>query len=220
MRRTTESGFSLFEILIAIAVFSVVGVSVAQIIGVALQSDKTAGQKTVALESAQETMSAVNAIAAEQWNNIYGLPKGAGNLFYPANTAASCGSVKWCVKSGTATTTIDGLDYVRWFYVDNVSRTGTTTDAVYNSPDDDPSTQKVTVTVTWQATDTGNQWGSVSISNYFTRSRNTAATQSQWSTSGQAANPTNGETADFNGSYFTDDGHIDTTSPGNPIKLN
>src|SRR3989344_1499173 len=165
-----DRGFSLFEILIAIAVFAVVGVSVSQLIGVALQSDKTAGQKTVAVNLAQETMSAVNALATEQWSNIYGL---SGNR-YPANTAASCGSVKWCVQSGIESLPpIDGLTYKRSFTVSNVSRTAGVIDSSYSAPNDDPSTQKVTVTVTWEDS-AAVQLGSISLNNYFTRSRNAA----------------------------------------------
>ena len=189
-----EKGFSLFEILIAIAVFSVVGVSVSQLIGVALQADKTAGQKTVAVNLAQETMSAVNALAGEQWNNIYGL---SGNR-YPANTAASCGSVKWCVQSGIESLPpIDGLTYKRSFTVSNVSRASGTIENTYNSANDDPSTQEVTVTVSWEDA-TANQLGSVSLNNYFTRARNTAASQTDWS--GVVA-PTAGENGGFGTNY-------------------
>lgn len=215
-----EKGFSLFEILIAIAVFSVVGVSVAQIIGVALQSDKTAGQKTVGLELAQETMGAVNAIVTSQWNDVYNLTEGGGTLYYPANTAALCGSVKWCVQSGSATSSANSLIYTRSFYPDNVSRTGTTTDAIYNAPNDDPSTQKVTVTVTWAATGGGAQLGSVSVSNYFTRARNAVAVQTRWDDSPAGTAPSAGE----NGAFGTDvfslaSSTTSTTTPANTLTL-
>ncbi|KKT82406.1 MAG: hypothetical protein UW81_C0042G0007 [Candidatus Giovannonibacteria bacterium GW2011_GWC2_44_9] len=63
-----EKGFSLFEILIAIAVFATMGLAAAQLISVSLQADKAGGQKTVGAKLVSEEMEAVNAIATEQWN--------------------------------------------------------------------------------------------------------------------------------------------------------
>ncbi len=210
-----ERGFSLFEILIAIGVFAVVGVSVSQLIGVALQSDKTAGQKTVAVNLAQETASAVNAIAAEQWNNLYGL---SGNR-YPANTVAACGSVKWCVQSGIESLPpIDGLTYKRSFTVSNVSRASGVIENTYNSANDDPSTQKIVVTITWENS-TGLQLGSISFTHFITRSRNAVATQTDWTYQVSTA-PTSGENGSF-GTDFTsmDETTMSTTTPSGSITL-
>ncbi len=200
-----ERGFSLFEVLITISIFAVVGVSISQLIGVGLQANRTSGQKTVAIELAQETLRAVNAIFTEQWNNIYTLAKGSGNAYYPANTIALCGTIKWCVRSGTESASANNLTYIRSFYVENVSRTGGNIDTAYSAPNDDPSTQKVTITISWR--DAGaNQLGAITISDYFTRARNAAASQTQWVLGGIA--PTAGENGNFNTGIFS------ASSPG------
>lgn len=220
MQRTNESGFSLFEIIIAIAIFSVVGVSLAQIISVSLQSDRTAGQKTTALELAQETMSAINSIATSQWNDIYNLTKGGGTVYYPANTTELCGSVRWCVQSGNETVVIEGLTFARSFFLDNVSRTGTTIDTVYNSANDDPSTQKITVHVTWSDSASGTQLGSLSVNKYLTRSRNAIAEQVEWDDSPGGIPPTTGENGDFGTSVSSlDTASISTTTPASTLSL-
>lgn len=220
MQRTNESGFSLFEILIAMAVFSVVGVSLAQIISVSLQSDKTAGQKTVGLELAQETMNSLNSIATSQWNDIYNLTKGGGTLYYPVNTTVLCGSVKWCVQEGSETITVEGLNFTRSFFPNNVSRTGTTIDTIYNSANDDPSTQKITVQVSWFDIASGTELGSVSINKYFTRSRNAIAEQVEWDDSPAGTNPGTGENGNFGTGITTlDSTNVSTTTPPSSLSL-
>jgi len=220
--KSQEKGFSLFEILIAMSVFAIVGIVASQLVSVSLQSGKASGQKTVAAALAQETMGAANAIILEKWHNIYQPPDGTGNettdkgpsvTFYPTANSGSCGSVKWCLVAGEESLNINDLVYKRSLYIENVSRDGA--GAIVNTGGtDDPSTQKITVTVSWENS-ASVTLGSISTSNYITRSRNTAASQTQWVSGGSA--PTPGETGTY-GTDFSSQTNIDLSAPDN-IKL-
>ncbi|MBI3671251.1 hypothetical protein HY249_00455 [Candidatus Azambacteria bacterium] len=209
--RESESGQLLLEILIAVSILAFIAIAISQVLGVSFQSSKVGGQRTVALGVAQEEMEAVRAIAKESWNNIYGVGKGVANKYHISNSAADCGTQRWCLVAGQSSETFNGLLYTKYIYIDNVSRTGGDIDSTYSAPNDDPLTQKVSVAVSWQG-------GSIDIYEYFTRARNSSAGQTNWTTSGQATNPTSGETASFNSAYSSDDGNIDTATAGS-IKL-
>ena len=223
---SSSAGFSLFEILIAIAVFATVGLAAAQLIGVSLQSDKTGGQKTVGAKLISEEMEAVNAIATEQWNNIYALNKGSANHYY-----AVVSSGKWATSTGDELVTANDLEYTRYFYAENTCRdtttknikgitdtNGTAETCVTSGGSHDPSTQKITAVATWKQPG-GNTLGTTTQSAFLTRSRNAAAAQSDWTTGdGQATNPSSGEDAHFNGGFFSKNGNIDTSQSGT-IKL-
>ena len=222
-----EKGFSLFEILIAIAVFATMGLAAAQLISVSLQADKAGGQKTVGAKLVSEEMEAVNAIATEQWNNIYALNKGSANHYY-----AVVSSGKWATSTGNELITANDLEYTRYFYAENTCRDATTknikgiTDSngmaetcVGVGGNHDPSTQKITTIATWKQAG-GNTLGTTTQSAFLTRSRNAATAQSDWATgAGQATNPSSGEDANFNGGFSSQDGNIDIFQSG-IIKLN
>ncbi|MEK7452988.1 MAG: hypothetical protein AAB614_02015 [Patescibacteria group bacterium] len=209
--KTLERGSLLLEILVAISVLSFIAIGISQIMSVSLQSSKVGGQRTVALGIAQEEIEVLRAIIKESWQNIYGLNKGIANKYHISNLTADCGSQKWCLVSGQVMDTLNGLAYTKYIYIDDVSRTTGEIDAVYSLGNDDPSTQKVSVFISWQG-------GNLDLFEYFTRSRNQSAVQTDWSgVSGQITNPTSGEDANFNNRYDTNT-FIDTTVTGS-IKL-
>ncbi|MEK7493567.1 MAG: prepilin-type N-terminal cleavage/methylation domain-containing protein [Patescibacteria group bacterium] len=201
----SQAGFSLFEVLIAISVFAVIGVVAAQLIGISLQSNTTSGQKTVALQLTQETAEALDALAGESWQNIYGLSKGSANHYY-----ATVSGSKWATSTGDELLTINDGSYKRYFYVENVSRDSGGA-IVPSGGNNDPSTQKATVVASWQ-NDGGIDIGAATTTKYLMRARNTAATQTGWAYSGQGSNPTSGETADFNSDYASYTGGISTST--------
>lgn len=212
-----EDGFSMFEILVAISIFAVIGIVAAQLIAVGLDTNKKGGQKTTANAIAKEVIETVQAVATEQWNLLHGLGKGASNKYYPANTTAICGAEKWCFATTTSgeSTTVNNLTYTKYFYINNVSRDATTRNIVESAGTNDSSTQKVTVVVTWQNSG-GAGIGTTTASSYLTRSRNTAAVQTDWASGGSA--PGSGEDANF-GTDFSASSNIDYTSTPGSIKL-
>lgn len=201
-KRTPQDGFSLFEVLIAISVFAVIGVVAAQLIGVSLQSNTTSGQKTVALQLTQETAEALDTLAGESWQNIYGLSKGSANHYYTAVSGS-----KWATSTGDELLTINNGPYTRYFYIENVSRDSGGA-IVLSGGNNDPSTQKATVVASWQNS-AGLDLGAATTTKYLMRARNTAATQASWINGGSS--PTSGETGDF-GTNFSAQSNIDLSN--------
>lgn len=206
-KRTSQAGFSLFEVLIAISVFAVIGVVAAQLIGISLQSNTTSGQKTVALQLTQETAEALDALAGESWQNIYGLSKGSANHYY-----ATVSGSKWATSTGDELLTINDGPYKRYFYIENVSRDSGGA-IVSSGGANDPSTQKATAVASWQ-NDGGMDIGAATTTKYLMRARNAAATQTSWSGS---TPPSSGEDGVFGDNYASQDGNIATA--GGAIQL-
>lgn len=208
MKKNNQNGQVLFEILLAVAVLvGVVAVSV-QLSQVSLQSAKLAGERTQGTNLAREAFEAARAISAENWVDFYSITK--GNQYHP-----EVQSGKWVLAAGGESITIGGETYIRYLVADNVSRNPSTRDieAIYNSANDDPSTQKVTVTVEKSDAPT------ISYSEYVTRWKNASPVQQNWNgASGQTDNPTSGDSANFNNNYSSAT-NLDTTSDPEKIKL-
>ena len=171
-------GALLIEILITISILAVILSLGAQSSFVSLRASKSASEKDGALNLAIETMEAVRSAAEEKWQNLYDLTKGSANHHYPSQSSG-----KWIISNnGDEVLTINDTIYARYFIVDNMSRDVSTRaiENTYNSANDDPSTQKVTVFVTtnW-ATSTA-----VTFSQYFSRWRNKVCNQTAWTTGG------------------------------------
>jgi hypothetical protein len=188
-KRTTyknQSGQLLLEILVAVAAAAVIVTLGAQTTYVSIKGNKVAGDKNVALGLAQETLSAIDGVATEKWQNVYNLTKGSTSYY----VATSSG--KWIVATGTQSYSLNNISYSRSFVIQNVCRatstrsilgitdaTGSATTCATNGGAHDPSTQKVIITITWPETDP------LSESAYITRWRNKTCTQTEWSTGGE-----------------------------------
>lgn len=205
---SSQSGQVLFEILLAVAVLvGVVAVSV-QLSQVSLQSAKTAGDRTQGTNLAREGFEAARAISAENWVSFYTIIK--GNQYHPEVQTG-----KWVLVAGSESVVIGGEAYIRYLVADNVSRNPSTRDieSSYNSANDDPSTQKVTVTVEKANAPT------ISYSEYITRWKNASPVQQSWQGgSGQGTNPDSGDSANFNSQYDAST-NIDKTSTPGSLKL-
>lgn len=204
-----QSGQVLFEILLAVAVLvGVVAVSV-QLSQVSLQSAKTAGDRTQAVNLAREGFEAARAISGENWVNFYSVIK--GSQYHP-----EIQSGKWVLVAGAENITIGGETYARYLVVDDVSRDPTTRDieTAYNSSNDDPSTQKVTMTIT------GTSIPAISYSQYISRWRNASPVQKNWQGSGgQTDNSTSGDSANFDDNSYFSKINLDITGTPGSLKL-
>ena len=157
------------------------------------RSSKIAADTTVALGLVSETHEAVRAVAHEKWQNLFNITK--NSAYYPQ---ASSG--KWTLTAGTQTVTINNINYSRSFITQNMCRNqtsqifgdvtgitdgptvtdGTFTTCTVSGGAYDPSTQKVTVTVSWMG-DTG-----ITTSEYVSRWRNKICNQTSWQTAGSS----------------------------------
>lgn len=187
-KHNRESGQLLLEVLVVIAVASVVIAVTAQMIYVSMRSNKTAGDKNVALGLVEETLEGVRSAATERWTDLYAVSKGQ-ILYYPQKSAG-----KWVITSGSENVTINGVAYTRSFTVQNVCRdtssrditgisdtNGSVTTCTGSGGGHDPSSQQISATVTWSG-------GSVVSQEYLTRWRNKICIQTGWTGTGGGAN--------------------------------
>lgn len=183
-------GALLIEILVTISILAVILSLGAQSSFVSLRASKNASEKDGALNLAIETMEAVRSASDEKWQNLYDLTKGSANHYYPSQSSG-----KWIINnSGDEALTVNNIQYARYFVAQNTCRgtdssrnitgitdsDGSASTCTTSGGSFDPSTQKVTVTVTtnW-ATSTA-----ITFSQYFSRWRNKTTVQTSWTGSG------------------------------------
>jgi len=196
-----NNGQILVELLVAVALAAIIFAVGGQLLDVTLQSNKLSKERLIANHLLQEGLEATIAVSSEKWHNIYNLNKGEPNYYHPEINAG-----KWVLVSGQENIILNDLTYTRSIIIENVNRDNNRNINALGI--DDPSTQKVTVTVSW-----GNN--SLTISKYFTRWPNETATQTDWS--GGPGQP--GPVTSFNNKYDTEDYNLDVTSTPGSIKL-
>ena len=195
----------LVEALIAVTVIATLAATIGALIAVTQSNQLSSSRRNTASGFAAEAFAAVRAIAdgddatSQGYNRIWCPPvgtiatcggKGSGN---PYQITTSGG--RWGLATGAETIAVGGVNYNRSVVIDNVSRDGSgDIEAVYSGANDDPATQKVTVTIT------APQMSNFVVSEYVTRSRNVASTQTDW-VSGVDASPTTPVTA-FGKTYY------------------
>jgi type II secretory pathway pseudopilin PulG len=148
-----KKGALLLELLIVISLIAVIFTVGTQAILVSLRSDKNSSEKDVAYNLASETFGLVRSVAEEDWQNIY-FTKDSENYsdnYYPLKVSNA-----WTLSRGDEVVAINGISFTRSITMSNVSR-DTTSDrkieVTYDGARDDPSTQKVTVTISWPGGD-------------------------------------------------------------------
>lgn len=169
-----NKGFLLLELLIAISVLAIILAVGTQAVFVSLESGKVSSERDVAIGLASEALEAVRAVADERWKYFY-TDVTNGLQYHPVISGG-----KWSLVEGSEFVTLNTTIYTRHIVVENVSRDSITRaiETSYVSANDDPSTQKVTVTVSWQDGDP------FVISEYFFRWRNKVCNQTSWTIDG------------------------------------
>ena len=215
-------GQSLIEILIAVALGAIlIGGAVVTIIPT-LKSNLETQNVQIATSLAQEYLDNLQSLAESNWQIIYNPPaaKGPNSQFYLRAT-----STTYEIISGTTSTVIEGKTFTRYFSIENVNRnfcgagdvTTNATTTCNSGPGsigvaDDPSTQKITVTVSWQS---GASNPSVQKSQYLTRSRNKVFVQTDWSAGPGQEGPITSEN-----NKFTTSTNIDYSTTNGSIIIN
>ncbi len=180
-----DLGQSLAEIIIGITVGAIlIGAGVAAIAPI-LRSNLETRNVQIASPLVQEYLEITQNLAESDWFNIYNPPasKGESSQFYLVST-----STIYQLVSGTTSTITEGKTFTRYFSIENVNRDlcgsgDITTESITSCSSgpgsfgviDDPSTQKITVTVTWDG------GGLISRSQYLVRGRNKSFIQTDWS---------------------------------------
>ncbi len=182
---SSYKGQILSELLIAITIAVVLAALGAQLISVSLTSTKTSKEKSEAIGLAQEGMEAIRAVirgndaSSQGWNRVYLPPDGSGNASTSKGSAnpyyPEIVSNIWQITSGTENISLAGEIYTRKIIIENVSRDANNNiESTYNSVNDDPTTQKITVIVSkTNAPD-------VSLLSYMSRYINESVLQTGW----------------------------------------
>ena len=182
---TKIKGQSLVEIIIAISIGAILIGGATGVIIPILRSNLETRNVQTATSLAQEYLDNLQSITESDWHLIYTPPsaKGPSSQFYLAPT-----STTFMLVSGATSTVVEGKTFTRYFSIENVSRnlcgssdiTTNATTSCGSGPGtagvaDDPSTQKITATVSWP------EGGSVTKTQYITRNVNKIFIQTDWS---------------------------------------
>ena len=190
----------LVETIIGVGVIGIVLSAIIPLFIVGVKASGESWKTDSARFLGQEVLDQAKALKEENWNNIYTAEK--GSKYYVENNAGA-----WQRADGEEVVTLNNLNFTRYFMVENVSRViqGSGTpgwqfgeiDAPYNPANDDPSTQKITVKVSWENT-------SITLVDYLTRNKNSLWEQTDWSGGNYFTISTN----------FVPAGDIDTSTAG------
>ncbi|MEK7612472.1 MAG: hypothetical protein AAB407_03965 [Patescibacteria group bacterium] len=181
----SRKGQSLIEILIGITVGIIIIGSAVLVLTVTLRISQQNKYLQSATFLGQELLEGLTIYAQTKWYCVSapcegtGLNQGLYNLtededYYLRKTAPTAPFI-W--RSGTESVTgSDGIVYTRFFQKQNVSRDPQDNiETTFNSLNEDPSTQRVIVTVSWP------DGGQVQFSKYLTRHNNVVMRQTDWS---------------------------------------
>jgi len=203
-----QKGSLLFEMLIVISLVAIILSVGTNAVFLSMRSSKASGERDVANTLASGALESVKAITEENWQNIYGLTKSTQH-YYPSELEG-----KWVLVEGDETININDVSYTRYLIIENVSRDVTTRniEGGYVSDNDDPSTQKVTITVSWSDS------SPVTVSEYFFRWRNKICNQTEWTTAepGDAVKECPSVTYDAKENIDVSGGSLKLLSSGTP----
>lgn len=178
-------GQSLVEILIAIGIGAIlIGGATTAIIAI-LRSNLETRNVQIATSLSQEYLDSVQSLAESNWRIIYSPSSGKGpsSQFY-----LTASSTSFAIVAGTTSTAVEGRTFTRYFSIENVNRNLCGADEISTDASstctsgpgsvgitDDPSTQKITVTVSWPEN------RSISRTQYLTRNIDRVFVQTDWS---------------------------------------
>ncbi len=211
-----RKGQSLVEILIAVSIGAIIVVSAAAALITTVGSNKINQSTATASSLAQELMDNVRSYAEANWQDLYSVTsKGdTTQTCTPYCYYLATGGNPFTLANGSEQLTIGSIVFTRYFTVENVNRdncgtgstvtTGTDCSQPGGTISEDPSTQKITVRVTWPQAVGGN--GDIKIIGYVTHYVNQTNTFTDWS--GAA---TEGAVMQPNNSYSSKSG-LDTTT--------
>lgn len=211
------SGQSLTEILVALGVGAILIGAATGAIVLSLRSSLDIRTTQVATSLNQAYLDNVKALAESDWQKIYSLPaaKGPSSQFY-----LSASTSTYSILAGTTSTVVEGRSFTRYFSIENVSRnscgigsitTNATTSCSMQSGAsyvaDDPSTQKITATVSWEG------GRSITETQYVSRTRNKVFVQTDWS----GASGQDGPITEANNKFSTSTSINYSTSTGSIV---
>ncbi len=173
-----KSGQSLIEVLVGIAVGVIMIIGAITVAVSALKSSADAGRVQASTALAKELLENVRSWAEGDWHNVLSLSTSSANKYY-LNTATS----PFTTSTGSENIVAGGITYTRSFFIDEAYRDGSG-NIVAVPGILDPSTRKITVTVSWPTTNL-----SPTLTEYLTRNTEKIFIQTDWSGGGGQSGP-------------------------------
>ncbi len=173
-RSAASGGQSLIEVLIGLGISVIMITAATSSLFLVLRSSGTNTQTQIAGGLATALLGNVNGLATSRWRAAYDLNRGETSHYYIATTSGA-----FAADPGEETLLISDIAFTRYFFIENVSRDPVTQDIEdpYNAANDDPSTLKVTVRITW---DLPVNSGKLETVSYLTRWNPESAYQTDW----------------------------------------
>jgi prepilin-type N-terminal cleavage/methylation domain-containing protein len=189
-KKINIKGYSLIELLLAMALFSLLAGAIIFLVLGSFNSNRRSQLMTEAKGYLQESNEAVRSIAADAFNK---LPAGTYGLSY------STTNKEWSLASAPDDPDGTGSFISRTVTIEDVNRDS---NGDIGGSNNDPYTRKVSVDLSWDVGDGGTS--SLSSENYLTAWQGDDWTQTDWS----------------DGSYDSTDGNLDVTSTPGQVTLN
>ncbi|MBI4991748.1 MAG: hypothetical protein HZB99_00830 [Candidatus Harrisonbacteria bacterium] len=169
-----NSGQALIEILVALGVGVLMIGTASGALFIILRSGELSQKNRLASSLANGLSDNLTAFTESGWQGIYNLAEGGENRYYLATSANGI-----VVQTGEELINVNNINFSRYFYIENVSRDATgNIEASYNFANDDSSTQKATIVVSFPVGGaTSTAYGVL----YLTRWRNSSFQQTDWS---------------------------------------
>ncbi len=180
---TYMRGQSLVEVIIGLGISIIMITAATSSLFLVLRSSNANTQTQIAGGLSAALLDNINALADSRWRSVYDLNRGSGNIYYIATSSG-----QFVTQSGEESMTVNNIVFRRHFFLDSVSRDQISQDieSSYIANDDDPSTLKVTVQVTWDQPTTP---GFLEATSYLTRWNLETAYQTDWRGGGGASSP-------------------------------
>ncbi len=196
-------GQSLAEVLIATALGAIIiGAVIASII-LSMRSNSQTRTSSVAASLGTGLLDNVQALADGNWDAIFNLQtKGSTSTYYLVTTGTP---PTIAVSTGTESLTVSSTTFTRYFSVQDVNRTNCGTGSITTSSAtgcaggsgilQDPSTELITVSVSWS--NIGGGSSSVAVSSYVTHSKDRVTQYNDWSGSSGTQGPVTTPAPDY-----------------------
>ena len=203
--RNSEKGQSLAELLVGVAVVTIILSSVVGAIILVVRSNLQSTTSRTAAALGEEMMDSVRSVAEGKWSNLYSVSSKGSSTTYRVTASGTA----LLIVSGSEDISVNNATYTRFFSVENVSRDSV--QSIAASGTEDPSTQKITITVRWQV---GGNTANLQTTEYLTRFRNEVTKFTDWSGSSTVQGPITTP----NNNYFSVSG-LNATGTAGEIKL-
>ena len=198
----SDKGQSVFEVLIAVAIATLIVGSAVTATIVSLRSGVGATNSQKAYAIAGETLNNVRSIAESNWADLYAGRDGTTQYRLAVVSTSTTSTILGVatgteVVSFTSTSTGENINYTRWFIIDDVQRD------VYNwigVGQADPTTLQLTAYVSWALNDTTN---TIDLATYVSKIRTRSVGFDSWSGSSGVTTPVTGPTTDYYSSTGT-----------------